>query len=191
MRITLLGHGKEKEIERCGAVERDKQEEKKSMKNNQDKKAEGSAAGGKTTGNTVNEVVSSLKEYFAEKNLVMLQSDETLFRGRFGAQTATVMIGVEVVSPDFIEMYGYNFLTVPDGRREDPGLLKLMNELNRRFRIVRIFMDDDGELTLKADAYVNKDNVGEITGNLITAMRVFTYQNYPGLVREVWREEKK
>ena len=60
------------------------------------------------------------------------------------------------------------------------------NELNAKYRWVKFYVDDDGDMRAQIDAYVDYDNVGEVCSKLVQRMVSIIDKAYPVMMKYLW-----
>ena len=60
------------------------------------------------------------------------------------------------------------------------------NELNAKYRWVKFYVDDDGDMRAQIDAYVDYDTVGEECSKLVQRMVSIIDKAYPVMMKYLW-----
>lgn len=60
------------------------------------------------------------------------------------------------------------------------------NEMNKKYRWVKFFLDDDCDVQVQIDAYIDAETCGSECANLVRRMVNITDEAYPVFMRGLW-----
>lgn len=76
------------------------------------------------------------------------------------------------------------FAQIPEGRHD--AAVRMCNAFNSRFRWVRFYIDEDGELTCDVDAVITDESCPEACTELVYRMASIVDTAYPEIMKTIW-----
>ena len=78
----------------------------------------------------------------------------------------------------------FSLITVPDSRRA--AVLETLNSIMDEYRWVRLYLDEDKELTAAIDASVTRASVGDVATELMLRAVNIVDEVFPRVMRAMW-----
>ena len=78
----------------------------------------------------------------------------------------------------------FSLITVPDSRRA--AVLEALNSIMDEYRWVRLYLDEDKELTAAIDASVTRASVGDVATELMLRAVNIVDEVFPRVMRAMW-----
>jgi len=78
----------------------------------------------------------------------------------------------------------YGVVKVPENKHE--ALVKVCNELNRRFRYAKFCIDSDRDVNMEYDITRNNGALGETVVEIISRFQNIVKEAYPQMMRAIW-----
>lgn len=78
----------------------------------------------------------------------------------------------------------FSLITVPDSRRA--AVLEALNSIMDEYRWVRLYLDEDKELTAAIDASVTRASVGDVATELMLRAANIVDEVFPRVMRAMW-----
>lgn len=72
-----------------------------------------------------------------------------------------------------------------DGEKMAKGI-NVCNELNRKFRWVKFYIDSDGDVNAQIDAYIDEESCGSTCKSLVSRMVNIVDEGYPAFMKALW-----
>ena len=149
-----------------------------------------SAGGSGTDQNGKGNVVSLKSEYMRamdREGIKYREVDDVCVQVNYSAKnTNTVEIKV-IFSKEgagVVALRCWSFGNVKEEKRT--AVMEVCNRLNKKYRWVKFYLDNDSDVTVAADAVIDKDTVGPVCIQLARRMTDIYDECYPILMKEIW-----
>ena len=116
-------------------------------------------------------------------------TDEDVFRVRVSYSGDNVdTIAVKVIFDEdgdgLVALRCWSLGKVPDNKRS--AMVVVCNNLNKEYRWVKFYIDDDNDITAALDAVIDISTVGEVCIHLVNRMVGICDEAYPKLMKGLW-----
>ena len=85
---------------------------------------------------------------------------------------------------DDVALRSFSIVRVP--QEKAAGMLTLLNSLMEEYRWLRLYLDEDNEVTAAIDAVISADTAGPVSFELLMRMVGIVDDIYPRLMKELW-----
>lgn len=107
---------------------------------------------------------------------------------QFGMRGDNTNVGVVVFFPDDsnrVSVRCFKFVeNVPDAKYAD--VLMCCNQLNDEYNFVKFVLDEDSDVTLREDAFIDEETGGDETFGLCITMINIADEVYPRIMKTLW-----
>lgn len=83
-----------------------------------------------------------------------------------------------------VALRSFSIVRVPQAKTA--GMLTLLNSLMEEYRWLRLYLDEDNEVTATIDAVISADTAGPVSFELLMRMVGIVDDIYPRLMKELW-----
>jgi len=83
-----------------------------------------------------------------------------------------------------VSMRVYGVVKVPENKSEN--LMRVCNELNKKYRYVKFFVDSDRDVNVAYDITRNNGELGETVLEIMARFHNIINEAYPVLMRAIW-----
>ena len=135
----------------------------------------------------MNNAMKMTAAFFDAKGIKYAANDErNVIRTGFGANNKE---NVEVLlifdGDETMGLRSFNYVKFPDAKK--PQMYQLCSELNKSFRWVKFYVDEqDNTITLADDAVIQLETVGEEAFELMMRMIGIADNAYPTFMKALW-----
>lgn len=137
----------------------------------------------------MNNAAKLFADYLNQRNIKYSIFDEDTVRVNYGGENCA-SINVNFIFSDDgrdVAVRSYSIAKVPkEAKKEYFGALLACSELNRIFRWVKFYLDDDNEFTAEDDAIIDPYTTGEECYKLLRHMVNVIDKAYPTIMKAVW-----
>ncbi len=83
-----------------------------------------------------------------------------------------------------VHLISTRFVQIPEGRAD--VVMRICNACNKRFRWIRFFIDNDGDLVCDADAVITEESCAKVCTELTWHMASIMDRAYPEFMKALW-----
>lgn len=83
-----------------------------------------------------------------------------------------------------VQIYGWDIGNF-GGDKTDKGI-EVCNEMNKKYRWVKFYLDNDNDVCVSTDSYICEANAGSVCLNLVRRMINIVDEAYPSFMRALW-----
>ncbi len=100
-------------------------------------------------------------------------------------QSIAIFVAFDQSASNLVEFASYSIGTVNSDEKYANAIV-LCNEFNKKYRWVKLFVDDDRAIVAKADAIVDFSSVGAECSEMVNRMVGIIDDVYPEFMRLIW-----
>ncbi len=129
-------------------------------------------------------------EHLEQENIKFADLDEHVVRVAYSGEnlkTIPIIVYFDDDGEPIVQMKCWDIASFKD-EKFDNGVA-VCNELNKQFRWVCFYLDDDCDVVAMLDAYVDEENCGNICTNLVHRMVSIIDEAYPTLMKALWSKK--
>ncbi len=133
---------------------------------------------------------SLLMEHLEQLDIKFTDLDEYVLRVSYtgdNLKTIPITIYFDEEGEPIVQMKCWSITSFKD-EKFDSGVA-VCNELNKRFRWVCFYLDDDCDVVAMLDAYFDEESCGSICTRLIHRMVSIIDEAYPTLMETLWSKK--
>lgn len=126
-----------------------------------------------------------IKESFIAKDFHPLEYDDNTLAFVYSLPNGQANIIIDTSDNNkHISYIIANFCKVPEDKKD--VLIKLMNDLNQKYRYAKFYIDEDNDINIRIDAMLPLDACGEFSVDYVGLIVDILDESYKEIMRGIW-----
>ena len=126
-------------------------------------------------------------QFLSDNGVRFTDLGENVLRVVYNGENAGSISILVAFDEDGDEIVEFGCMKVMNMKGKEPGAILVCNELNKYYRWVKFYIDDDGDIICKSDAYIDVFNCGKVCQNMLTRMASIIDEAFPILAKAKFR----
>ena len=126
--------------------------------------------------------------YMDEKGIKYRDRNETVVSVGYSAdnmKSVDVIVEFDKEGKNLVTFHSWSIGKFADDAKYSRALV-VCNEMNKKFRWVKFYLDNDRDVTVQADAIVDIETVGRECAELVSRIVNISDEAYPEFMRVLW-----
>lgn len=127
-------------------------------------------------------------DYMNEKGIKYTDVDENVVRVSYGAKNLRSIAIYVIFDKNENPIVSFKCWEVANFKEKEARALIACNELNKKYRWARFYLNDNAEIVVDCDAQIDESTGGEECARIVSRLVGIIDEAYPTFARALWAE---